>query len=298
MQLTPPTDAPPVRSSWKAVWLTILSGLLYVVGYTLSRNLVVDHGLNPLQVTFLRCVVVLGTGILMVVASWGNLTWRRLLLPPGAWMQRGAAALLVGSNVLAVLAYSLMSVTAASALGFTAPLMLAVLGGLILRERLSAGRVLGTLLGFVGMLTIVRPGGDASTLGIAAALGGAATYAVYQILIRRLRNSAATLDTLLQVAIVGTVLLGPLMIVDWRPIGLVAAGLVLAVAAVQTAALACIAAALQLSEASRLASWQFTALLWAMALDAFLFQIVPTLVGLAGCALIVVGGTLAQRTRI
>jgi drug/metabolite transporter (DMT)-like permease len=68
-----------------------------------------------------------------------------------------------------VLAYTLLSVTAASALGFTAPLLLALLGGLFLRERVSLGRWLGTLVGFVGMLLIVKPGGEASLFGIAAA---------------------------------------------------------------------------------------------------------------------------------
>lgn len=285
------------RSAWIAVGLTVLSGLLYVVGYTLSRALVVSHGLSPLQVTFLRCVIVLGAGLALIAVPRAGVTWRRLLRPSGAWTQRVAAALLVGSNALAVLAFSLMSVTAASALGFTAPLILAVLGGLVLRERLSAKRLLGTLLGFVGMLVIVKPGGGASTMGVAAAFGGALTYAVYQILIRGLRGAATTLDTLLQVALVGTILLGPPMVFDWHPVSPVAAGLVLAVTVVQTAALASIAAALRRSEASRLAPWQFTALLWAMGLDAILYQAVPTVVSLLGCVLIIVGGVLAQRTK-
>ena len=100
-----------------------------------------------------------------------------------------------------------------------------------------------------------------------------------------------------RVALVGTVLLTPLTFIDWHPVSLGAAGLVLAVTMVQTAALASIAAALRRSEASRLAPWQFTALLWAMALDAILFQAVPTLVSSLGCALIVAGGVLAQRTK-
>lgn len=280
-----------------AIGLTVLSGLLYVIGYTLSRTLVVNHGLSPLQVTYLRCVIVLGASLVLIVVTRGGVTWRCLLRPPGAWRQRGAAALLVGSNALAVLAFSLMSVTAASALGFTAPLILAVLGGLVLRERLSTERLLGTLLGFVGMLLIVKPGGGVSATGIAAAFGGALAYAVYQIMIRGLRGAGTTLDTILQVAIVGTILLSPLMVVDWHPVSHVAAGLVLAVTIVQTAALASIAAALRLSEASRLAPWQFTALLWAMLLDTILFQAVPTPVGLLGCLLIIVGGVLAQRAR-
>jgi len=280
-------------STLAAIGLTILSGLLYVLGYTLSKSLVTQDGLSPLQVTFLRCAVILAGGL--CAAAWpGGVTWRRLLRPDRAWEQRAAAAALVLSNALAVMAYALMPVTAASALGFTAPLLLTLLGGLLLRERVPPGRWLGTLLGFAGMLLIVRPGGEASLPGIAAAFGGALTYAVYQVLIRRLRDAATTLDTVLQVALVGVILLAGPVAADWRPVDARVAGLVLLVTLVQTAALASIAAALRRGEASRLAPWQFSGLIWAMALDALLLQVLPTPGGLVGAGLVIGGGVLSQ----
>ncbi|WP_338665677.1 DMT family transporter [Pararoseomonas sp. SCSIO 73927] len=277
-----------------AIGLTVLSGLLYVLGYALSRNLVTDHGLSPLQVTFLRCVVILV--VVLAATAWpgSRMTWRRLLRPESAWQQRAAAVALVVSNALAVLAYTLLSVTAASALGFTAPLLLALLGGLFLRERVSLGRWLGTSIGFAGMLLIVRPGGEASLAGIAAAFAGALTYAAYQIVIRRLREVATTLDTIMQVALVGVVLLAVPVAADWRPVSPVSAGLIVVVTAVQTAALGSIAAALHRGEASRLAPWQFSGLLWAMALDALVLHATPTPLGLFGAVLVIGGGVLAQ----
>ncbi|WP_043829107.1 DMT family transporter [Muricoccus aerilatus] len=277
-----------------AIGLTVLSGLLYVLGYALSRILVTDHGLSPLQVTFLRCVVILLVGLAATAWPGNRMTWRRLFRPEGAWQQRAAAAALVISNALAVLAYTLLSVTAASALGFTAPLLLALLGGLFLREKVSLGRWLGTLVGFAGMLLIVKPGGEASLFGIAAAFAGALTYAVYQILIRRLRDVATTLDTIMQVALVGVVLLAVPVAAGWHPVSTVAAGLIVLVTAVQTAALASIAAALHRGEASRLAPWQFSGLLWAMALDAVVLHAMPTPGSLFGALLVIGGGVLAQ----
>lgn len=277
-----------------AIGLTVLSGLLYVLGYALSKELVTNHGLSPLQVTFLRCAVILLVGLGATAWSGSRMTWRRLLRPDRAWEQRAAAAALVVSNALAVFAYTLLSVTAASALGFTAPLLLALLAGLFLQERVALGRWLGTALGFIGMLLIVKPGGEASLPGIAAAFAGALTYALYQIVIRRLREVATTLDTILQVALVGVVLLAVPVAVDWRPVGLVSAGLVVVVTIVQTAALASIAAALHRGEASRLAPWQFSGLLWAMALDGLVLHVVPTPGGLLGALFVIGGGVLAQ----
>ncbi|MBO1081392.1 EamA family transporter [Roseomonas haemaphysalidis] len=278
-----------------AIGLTVLAGLLYVLGYAMSRDLVTRHGLSPLQVTFLRCAIILAAGIALAAWPGSRVSPSRLLHPARAWEQRAAAAALVISNALAVLAYSLLSVTAASALGFTAPLLLAVLGGLLLRERLSAGRVLGTLVGFAGMLLIVRPGGEAGLAGIAAAFAAALTYATYQILVRRLRAVATTTDTVLQVALVGSVALAVPVVAGWQPVSPPAAALALLVTAVQTAALACIAAALRRGEASRLAPWQFTGLLWAMLLDAVVGHAAPAPLALLGAALVILGGILAQR---
>jgi drug/metabolite transporter (DMT)-like permease len=264
------------------------------MGYTLSKTLVVSHGLSPLQVTLLRCAVLLLASLVAVFLPGSGVTWRRLLRPERAWEQRAAASALVMSNALAVLAYALLPVTAASALGFTAPLILTLLGGLLLRERVPLGRWLGTAVGFGGMLLIVRPGGDADALGIAVAFGGALTYAFYQTLIRRLRGAATALDTIMQVALVGVILLAAPVIADWRPVGVQAAGLVLVVTVVQTAALASIAAALRRGEASRLAPLQFSGLLWAMALDVLAFEAMPTTGSLIGGVLVIGGGVLAH----
>jgi drug/metabolite transporter (DMT)-like permease len=65
------------------------------------------------------------------------------------------------------------------ALEFTTPIWVAILAVLILRERLTVSRVGTVVLGFLGVLVIVRPGLEtfqpASMLVLAAAIGFAAT---------------------------------------------------------------------------------------------------------------------------
>ena len=156
-----------------AIGLTLLSGLLYVLGYSLSKHLVGTDRLTPIQVTFLRCTLVLGGSL--VAAAWpsSGVTVRRILRPARPWEQRAAAASLVASNALAVLAYGLMDVTSASALGFVAPLLLTALGGLVLHERVSVPRWLGAGMGFIGVLLVLGPWHGASAVGIMAALAAA-----------------------------------------------------------------------------------------------------------------------------
>jgi drug/metabolite transporter (DMT)-like permease len=284
----------PRGASNLAVGLTLLSGLLYVLGYSLSKVLVESYGLTALQVTFLRCAMVLGASLTLLPWPGSGVSPMRLLAPARAWEQRAAAAALVASNALAIVSYSLMQVTAASALGFTAPLLLTAFGSLFLGERASWARWLGTGLGFAGMLLIVRPGASPVGLGIVAALGAAVTYSLYQILIRRLRAVASSLDTALQVALVGVVLLAGAMAVFWRHLSPEALAVMALCTAIQTAALASIASALRRGEASQLARWQFSGLLWAMLLDAVMFSALPGTPSVLGGLLIIGGGILAQ----
>ena len=184
------------RAALIAIGFVLLAGMLYPLGYSFSKVLVRTYGLTPLQVTFLRCFVGLMASVAVLPWPRSGVTWRRIWHPPQAWEQRAAAAALVASNVLAIIAYSVMPVMVAAAVGFTAPLLLTVLGGLVLRERVQAGRWLGTAVGFAGTLLIVKPEGTTAALGIAASFGGALTYALYQVLVRRLRQVASSLDAI------------------------------------------------------------------------------------------------------
>ena len=277
-----------------AIGFVLLSSLLYMMGYSLSKSLVSTYGLTAVQVTFLRCALTLTASCAAMSWPGSGVTWTRIWRPARAWEQRAAAAALVVSNALAILAYSMMPVTAASALSFTTPLLLTALGALALGERVLAGQWFGTAAGFAGMLLIVKPGASSALIGIAASIGAALTYAAYQIMVRRLRDVATSLDTMMQVSLVGVILLVGAMFAFWREIGWTAFGVVLVFTIVQTAALGSIAAALRRGEASRLAPWQFSGLLWAMMLDIAMFGAVPSVGSLLGATLIVAGALLAQ----
>ena len=286
------------RGETGAILLVVLSSLLFAVGYALAKRLVTDYGLTAPQLTFLRCaLVVFGAALVGPVLPGLDLSARRVLRPARAWEQRGAAALLVVSNALSVIGYALLPVTEATAIGFTTPLLLAALAALVLRERVSATHWAAVLIGFVGMLLVVRPGGAGfAGVGALASLGAALAYAVYQVLIRRLRAVAGAADTVVQVGLAGIVMLGGFMVTMWHPLSLRAALLVLTFTALVTGGLAAIAAAIRRGAAARLAPWQYSGLIWAMLLDVGMFGRLPSGVALAGAALIALGGILSSRS--
>ena len=272
-----------------AVLFTLASTALYALGYALAK--VLAESLHPFEITFLRSALVLASVIALTMVKPAPVaTITRIALPVRPWAQRMTGAMLIFSTTLGVIGYWLVPITEAAALGFTAPVILAALGAVWLKEEVTARRWLAVLLGFAGMLVVVRPGGDLFTWYAAIPVASALSYATYQVMARRIRDVASAEDITTQGALMGVVLLAPAMLVLWRSPDLLTWGLVVIYTLLQTAALLFLAGAVRRAEVSALAPWQYARIGFALALDAAMFDRWPGLWALAGCLLIAAGG--------
>jgi drug/metabolite transporter (DMT)-like permease len=101
-------------------------------------------------------------------------------------MQLVRGAVLIGSSVCFFTALRFLPLAEATALNDSAPILVTLMAAWVLDERLTRPRWAFVVAGFVGMLLIVRPGGDVLTPAAIFALGAAALYATFQILTRKL----------------------------------------------------------------------------------------------------------------
>ena len=134
---------------------------------------------------------------LLVWARWGvqALLMFALLAPtmrwnlvrtarPGLHLVRGTV--LIGSSLCFFTAVKFLPLAEATALNYTSPILVTLLAGWLLNERITLPRWGFAAAGFVGMLLIVRPGTGILDSAAFFALAAAAAYAVYQILTRKL----------------------------------------------------------------------------------------------------------------
>jgi drug/metabolite transporter (DMT)-like permease len=276
--------------------LVVLSGLLYTVGYVTAKLLA--GRIDAMQLTFLRC------GLLLVAFAatipFGpnpGAAWRRLLFPPRARDMRLAGLGVIGSSIMAILAYARMPVVEASAIGFMGPIILTALAGPVLGERVGLRRWVAVLLGFAGMLVVLRPGMAGFQPAALLALGGQFAYAGYQIVARRLRGEANARDITLQSAIVGVAMTLPAMPFFWVAPTLGEWLMIVGFAAVQAIAQVALAMALQRAEMAGLQPWQYVKLAWALGFDLLLFGLRPDILAVLGIALILAGTALTAARR-
>jgi drug/metabolite transporter (DMT)-like permease len=120
------------------------------------------------------------------------------------------------SMVLGFYAVSMLPLADATALGFSQPLFSVCVAVLVLREKVRWRRWSATIVGFIGVLVMVRPGAGSLQPGALVALTNALTVALSILLVRRLSNSESPLMILTQFAIWSTLLLAVPAIWVWR----------------------------------------------------------------------------------
>ncbi len=120
------------------------------------------------------------------------------------------------SMVLGFYAVSMLPLADATALGFSQPLFSVCVAALVVGEKVRWRRWSATIVGFIGVLVMVRPGAGTLQPGALVALANAATVAFSILLVKRLSDSETPLMILTQFALWSTLLLAVPAIWVWR----------------------------------------------------------------------------------
>lgn len=181
---------------------------------------------------------------------------------------------------------------------FTAPFMTMALAVLVLGETPPRAVWLWSGVGFLGVLVAMAPGLRAGgSLGAYAyALLGTASYAMVLTINRRLRHEAGVARLVLWSALPGALVLLPFAWLTWVPPGGADWAALAANGVIAGASTICLAVAFRLASVARLAPLEFSALIWAVALDAAVWGIWPAPATLAGAAIVVCACIMSQRT--
>jgi drug/metabolite transporter (DMT)-like permease len=126
---------------------------------------------------------------------------------PGVQLVRGL--MLVFSSVVFVVALNYMQIAEVASIVFLAPIIVALVGGPLLGERVPPRTWLALAGGFTGVLLIIRPGGAAFTLWALLPLGCAFMFAGYQILTRKLAGHDDPITTLFYPGLIAVLVVPP-----------------------------------------------------------------------------------------
>jgi len=191
-----------------ALWL-VSGGFIFTCNGVMIRLL--SDQVESVQTAFFRAFfsVVL---LLPLIASGKVKPWHSTRKVGHFWRTVMGTA----SMVLGFYAVSMLPLADATALGFSQPLFSVCVAALIVGEKVRWRRWSATIVGFIGVLVMVRPGAGTLQPGALVALANAATVALSILLVKRLSDSETPLMILTQFAIWSTLLLALPALWVWR----------------------------------------------------------------------------------
>lgn len=281
----------PVRQRLQAWWREAspnLRGSVYMVSALLVYAVMVGAikhvgGVIPLvQILLIRQIVM---SLIILACGGGGIRAMLRTTRPGLQLIRGVltlAAMLCGFT--AVIKIPLAQATA---IGFSQVLFVTIAAVLILKEVVDVRRWIATLMGFVGVLVMLRPGGEGLDVYALLAVGGALFSAGITVSVRMLAATERT-DTILIWQ--GLVLVAALAVPAWLwwvPPDATQWFWLILLSLFGTAGQWLITRAYQVGEAAALAPIDFSRLLLASLTGFVFFAEIPALSTWIGAAIVV-----------
>lgn len=288
---------PPERV--KAAWVALpgnARGALWMIasgiGFTFMALLIKLLGdrLDSFQIAFFRCLIGF-LAILPFVAGYGLSSLRTRSL--GIHLLRGIFGLVaMFSSYYAVAHMPLASYTA---LSFTKPLFSTVLAVIILHEVVRWRRWSATLVGFVGVLVMVRPGAGTFDAAALFALTDALSIAFLVTLVKRLPPGETTLVMLFYFGVFSTAAALPPAVFVWRAPTLEEYAFLIGIGVLGVLSQSFWIRAYRVGEASVVSPFDYLRLLFAGLAGFLAFAERPDIWTLVGAAIIVVSTVYIAR---
>ena len=217
---------------------------------------------------------------------------RRLWYTTKPVMQIARALMLLGITAFTMFGFRLLPLTVATAIAFVAPLLVGLLAGPVLGEKVGRIQAIALLIGLAGVLLIARPGGEVPLLGVFFAGMGALCYTVYQLMTRMLAPYESSVTMLFFTALVGAVVTTVLLPWIWTDIapGVLDTFLICMLGVLGGSGHYLLIRAFRVTPAGTLAPFIYAQMIWAGLLDLIVFQHVPDGPTWIGIGLIVVAG--------
>jgi len=210
---------------------------------------------------------------------------------PGLQLVRGL--LLVASTLCFYLALRYLPLAEAAAISFVGPVLTTILAGWLLRERASSIQWTAVLLGFAGVLIIIRPGGGLFTPAAVFPLLTAVLFSFYQIVTRKMSGHEHNYTTLFYTALIGGIVASLALPFGWQNPTLIQAAIMFGMGVFGGYGHYLLIRAVEYASPASLAPFGYSQLVWSTILGYAVFGDFPDRGSLLGMAIVVIAGLLA-----
>lgn len=262
--------------------LMLTSMAMYMITDTVAKYLTDE--VHPVQIVWSRYIFYIL--YLTPIVIWYGVGKAFATTHKVAHVGRSAAMLLSGTCFTISLAH--LDLAFAITVAFVSPLFVTALSMFFLGEKVGVRRWTAVLVGFLGVLIVIRPGADFSSWSLLPMLS-AFLWAISLILTRRTGHDHP-LTTLVYTTIVGLIGASLMVIPYWGQASWTAWAMMAAIAAWNLIALTVMIRAFSFAPASTLAPFSYSQMIWSTILGWLVFSHIPDLWTYVGGGIVVASG--------
>lgn len=275
---------PPANKIRAGILLAVLTTLMFASMDAVSKHL--GGRYSVVQIVWFQYFMVTGFALVHGLRAQGRAVF--MSAAPGLQILRGL--ILVAETGLFVLAFRHLPLADAHAVGAAAPLIATALSVWLLSERVDRRRWAAVLVGFLGVLVIIRPGTGVFGAAALLPLGAACLFAIYQILTRRVGHLDSVATSLVYTGIVGWLVMSSALWFFWITPSPGDAALLLLGGCFGVAAHFSLITALSYAPASTIQPFNYSLLIWATLIGYIVFGDIPDLWTIGGASILVSTG--------
>lgn len=276
-------SAPNSSTARTGVLLMLLGMLMFSLNDVMGKWLVATYSVG--QVVFIRSVAAL---IVLAPFIWFNGP-KKIVQVDRPWLQVARVILSTVDVIAFYFAVVYLPLADVMTYWLAAPIYVAAVSPLVLKEPVGWRRWSAIIVGFIGVIIALEPSSQALTPQAIISIFGSVAFAFTLLLGRSLRGTPDT--TLVFWQIIGAGLVGLVAIsFEWRPVSMRDLLLLGLLGIVAMLAHVLVNRALKLADAATVAPLQYTLLFWAIVFGWMVFGDVPRFSMLIGSGFIIASG--------
>ena len=200
---------------------------------------------------------------------------KHLRFPKGIKIQVLRSLFLFLSTIFFFYAISIISLAEALTLAFISPIIATILSFFILKESVGPRRWIAVIMGFIGVLFVIRPGFAEVNMATVGAVCAGICYAFYIISTRKLSSIDSPLMTLIFTGLSGAIVISLIVPLYWSSLNFNGWLILISLAAIGTLAHFLLILSLNYAEASKLAPLSYSEIIMNVIIGYYFFGDFP-----------------------
>jgi drug/metabolite transporter (DMT)-like permease len=232
--------------------------------------------------------------LMIIVYVWWSDSWRDLRInnrSGHAWR----AAIHVASAVVIIWALTLLPIATVTAIVFSSPIVVLVFSMRFVGEHVSWQHWVAVIVGFGGVLVIIRPGSVNFEWALLVAVAAAFVSGFRDLMTRRLSRTDSSISMLFWASILLIIVSFLTLPLGWKPLTLASSFWFIVNGLLNAGAHFLMIEALRLGDAALVSPFRYTAILWATLTGFLVWHEFPDTPTMIGAAMLIVSGVMIIR---